>query len=71
MDGSFRLDEGYSEDTRSLDDADSTMGIEPRPSSDIGQIPSPLLALQNAVMALNEAQRSGSSELLALPLFGC
>ena len=60
MDGSFKVDEGYSEETRSLDDGDSTMGMEPRPASSIGLLPSPLLALQNAVMSLNETQRSGT-----------
>ena len=61
MDSSFRLDEGFSEDTRSLDDGDSTMGLEPRQDSSINLVSSPLAALQNAVMALDESQRSGTA----------
>ena len=55
---SFRLDEGYSEDTRSLDDGDSAMGLELR-NSTANLLEDPLVALQNAVMSLDECQRSG------------
>ena len=55
-DASYRLDEGYSEDTRSLDDGDSAMGLEPRTSSEANLLDT----LQNAVLSLDERQRSGS-----------
>ena len=63
MDPSFRVDEGFSEDTRSLDDADSAMGLEPKQISNVSLVPSPLTALQNAVMALDESQRSGEGTI--------
>jgi hypothetical protein len=59
METSYKGDEGYSEDTRSLDDGDSTMGVEPRAGAASGLLPSALVALQNAIMALDEGQRSG------------
>ena len=59
-DTSFRLDEGYAEDTRSIDDGDSAMGLEPRNSSTANLLDNPLLALHNAVMSLDERQRSGT-----------
>lgn len=58
-DTSFRLDEGYSEDTRSLDDGDSAMGLEMRTSTS-NLLENPLIALHNAVVALDERQRSGT-----------
>ncbi|MCJ1402247.1 hypothetical protein MMC11_005467 [Xylographa trunciseda] len=54
----FKLDEGYSEETRSQDDGDSTMGAEPRSSDPIAASLSPLVGLPDAVMALTEAERS-------------
>ncbi|MCJ1391489.1 hypothetical protein MMC18_004353 [Xylographa bjoerkii] len=54
----FKLDEGYSEETRSQDDGDSTMGAEPRSSNPIVTSLSPLVGLPDAVMALTEAERS-------------
>ena len=54
-DASFRLDEGYSEDTRSLDDGDSAMGLEPRPSS----AATVMETLHNIALSLDERQRSG------------
>ena len=62
MDPSFRVDEGFSEDTRSLDDGDSAMGLEPRQNSSIHLVSNPLTALQNAVLAFDESQRSGEYE---------
>ena len=58
-DMSFRLDEGYSEDTRSIDDGDSAMGLEPRNNSTSSLIEEPLVTLHKAVMSLDERQRSG------------
>ena len=59
----FRLDEGYSEETRSQDDDDSTMGTEPGGSGPIATSLSPLAGLPDAVMALTEAERSGKTTL--------
>ena len=61
IDASFKLDEGYSEDTRSLADDDSAMGMEPRTAGSPNLMPNPLAALENAVAALDEAQRSGET----------
>ena len=55
----FKLDEGYSEETRSLDDGDSTLGAEPGNSEPIATSLSPLMGLSDAVMALTEVERSG------------
>ena len=57
----FKGDEGYSEDTRSQDDGDSTMGIEPRFPTSQPPMLDPLPALYEAIMGLNESQRSGMS----------
>ena len=58
-DPSFRLDEGYAEDARSIDDGDSAMGLEPRNLGAADLLDDPFTALHNAVMNLNERQRSG------------
>ena len=59
----FKLDEGYSEETRSQDDGDSTLGAEPGNSDSIATPLSPLVGLSDAVMALTEAERSGRRAL--------
>ena len=56
---SFKIDEGFVDDTRSLDDGDSTMGLEPRSVEPIGILPDPLVTLSQAIMSLSESQRSG------------
>ena len=55
----FKLDEGYSEETRSQDDGDSTLGTELGNGDPIATSLSPLVGLSDAVMALTEAERSG------------
>ena len=63
----FKLDEGYSEETRSQYDGDSSMGIEPRG----GGVPStPLASLTvspDVVMSMSEAERSGKYYLAIRP----
>lgn len=55
IDPSFKVDEGYSEETRSQDDVDSAMRL------DIA-IPAPMVVgLPEGIMALSEAERSGTS----------
>ena len=49
MDPSYKVDEGYSEDTRSQDDSDSPMRMEPG-GDDV---------LFDAVMALGDGEKSG------------
>lgn len=57
VDPSFKVDEGYSEETRSQDDVDSAMRL------DTG-ISAPMVAgLPEGIMALSEAERSGTSRL--------
>jgi hypothetical protein len=56
----FKGDEGYSEDARSLDDGDSTMGVEPRfPPQPV--VVDPIQAVFDAVLSLDETQRTGRS----------
>lgn len=49
MDSSYKVDEGYSEDTRSQDDSDSSMRMEPGGEDE----------LFDAVMALGEGEKKG------------
>lgn len=66
VDPSFKVDEGYSEETRSQDDGDSPMRLDPG-SNEMKVMPGPMVAsLPEGIMALNEAQRSGM-----LPLSQC
>lgn len=57
VDPSFRVDEGYSEETRSQDDVDSTMRL------DIAISASMVAGLPEGIMTLSEAERSGMSRL--------
>ena len=52
MDPSYKVDEGYSEDTRSQDDPDFPMRMEPDGED---MLPTHI----DAVMALSESDRSG------------
>lgn len=57
----FKLDEGYSEETRSQYDGDSSMGVEPASGNSL-EMPLPsLVGLPDAIMALGEAERSGNT----------
>lgn len=59
----YKLDEGYSEDTRSQDD--DSVGEEPRNGGLMD------ITLPGFVMGLNEAERSGADTILddALPMW--
>ncbi|MCJ1476573.1 hypothetical protein MMC13_005239 [Lambiella insularis] len=54
----FKLDEGYSEETRSQYDGDSSMGVEPASGNCLGMSVPSLVGLPDATMALSEAERS-------------
>jgi len=57
MDPSYKLDEGYSEDTRSQDDLDSPIAME-----QYGVLQSHMMSateLSTAVSALTEAEKAG------------
>lgn len=59
IDSSFKVDEGYSEDTRSQDDMDSSnIKLEIRASEAIMAVPM-MAGLPDGIMALSEAERSG------------
>ena len=58
MASAFKVDEGYSEDTRSQDDVDSAMRIEPG-SHSIATHSGIVASMPEGIMALNEAERSG------------
>ncbi len=60
MESSYKLDEGYSEETRSQEGIDEPMRIDPGDESAVfGQIPLGA-GLQDAVLALGENERKGS-----------
>lgn len=54
MDLSYKVDEGYSEDTRSQDDPDSPMRMDSGGDDVI-----PTQTILDAVMALGEGEKSG------------
>ncbi len=63
VDSSFKVDEGYSEETRSQDDVDSAMRLDPR-TNEITVMRAPMVAgLPEGIMALSEAERSGMLKL--------
>lgn len=59
MDVSYKVDEGYSEDTRSQDDYESPMRVEPGEDSILPTQLSCGASLQDAALALSEGERSG------------
>ena len=62
MEPSFKLDEGYSEDTRSQEELDSQMIMDER-AGDIMPLPMPLVQnLPDFVLALSEAERTGMTD---------
>lgn len=64
LDSSFKVDEGYSEETRSQDDIESPMKIEPG-AEEMAPIHVPVVAgLPQEIMALSEAERSGMLSIL-------
>ncbi len=64
MEASYKMDEGYSEDTRSQDGCDSPMGMD---SGGDGLLQSQIMSatgLSAAVLALSEAEKAGISPIL-------
>ena len=62
MEAVFKVDEGYSEDGRSLDGGDLIMGDESRTSEVMGMSFPSLAGLPDVVLTLNEAERSGKTK---------
>ncbi|KAI4230616.1 MAG: hypothetical protein LQ349_006147 [Xanthoria aureola] len=58
MDASSRIDEGYSEDTRSQDGADSPMRMDPIGDASLPQSWSSTAGVSHQIMSLSEAERS-------------
>lgn len=52
---SYKIDEGYSEETRSLDQ-DSPVGLGPNPEE---MIPTSLRLAMDTIMSLSESEKSG------------
>lgn len=59
MDTSFKVDEGYSEESRSQDDLDSPMRLESISDETLTVPITDPPALPPAILALSEAERSG------------
>ncbi|KAL8813479.1 MAG: hypothetical protein Q9223_007023, partial [Gallowayella weberi] len=58
MDPSLRIDEGYAEDTRSQDEADSPMRMDPLAEATLSQSWSSTAGVSHQIMSLSEAERS-------------
>ena len=67
MDCTFKLDEGYSEETRSENDLDSPMRLETIPDEAVAVPVNASPALPPAILALSEAERSGKIDFLFGP----
>ena len=65
MDPSYKVDEGYSEDTRSQDDTDSPMRMEPG-----GDDMLPAQTAFEAAMALNDGEKGGKQCQPVSTMFG-
>ena len=63
MDSSYKVDEGYSEDTRSQDDSDSPMRMETGGDDMLSA-----QAIVDTVIALNEGEKSGKQWQLFLTM---
>ena len=59
----FKLDEGYSEETRSQYDGDSSISTEPRGGGPLGVPLSSLMVSPDVVMSMTETERSGKCRL--------
>ena len=64
MDMSYKIDEGYSEETRSQDELDSSMQLEGSPED---MVPNSLRSAMSTIMSLDEAEKSGMDPLLINP----
>ena len=60
MEPPYKVDEGYSEDTRSQDDLDSPMGMEPGSEPLLQTHVLSLAGLSAAVMNLSEIEKAGT-----------
>ena len=61
MEASYKMDEGYSEDTRSQDELDSPMGMESGNENLLHSQVISATGLSTAVLALSEAEKAGMS----------
>ncbi|KAL8954634.1 MAG: hypothetical protein Q9183_007009 [Haloplaca sp. 2 TL-2023] len=68
MDAALKIDEGYSEDTRSQDDTDSPMRMDAMGDGALSQTWSSAAGVPHQIMSLSEAERSASYELCGLLL---
>ena len=59
MDATLKIDEGYSEDTRSQDDTDSPMRMDSMGDGALSQTWSSAAGVPHQIMSLSEAERSG------------
>ncbi|KAL8666096.1 MAG: hypothetical protein Q9168_007565 [Polycauliona sp. 1 TL-2023] len=72
MDSSSKIDEGYSEDTRSQDGADSPMRMDSVGDASLQQSWSSTAGVSHQIMSLGEAERSGTipkAHLASMPQF--
>lgn len=66
MEPSYKVDEGYSEETRSQEEMDETMRMDPGDESAVFGPYSSGAGLQDTVLALGENERRGESLCLLL-----
>ncbi len=59
MESSYKMDEGYSEDTRSQDGLDSPIGMDPGGENLLQSQLMSATGLPAAVLALSEAEKAG------------
>ncbi|KAL8727827.1 MAG: hypothetical protein Q9181_005571, partial [Wetmoreana brouardii] len=62
MDASLKIDEGYSEDTRSQDDLDSPMRLDSMGDGNLSQAWSSAAGVPHQIMSLSEMERSGKPD---------
>ena len=67
MDPSLRIDEGYSEDTRSQDGAESPMRMDPIGEGSLTQSWSSTAGVSHQIMSLSEVERSGMTMKALIP----
>ena len=60
MDTSYKIDEGYSEETRSQDEVDSPMRLE---SNDEGMATTAMRLAMDSIMSLGEDDKSGTNNV--------
>ena len=67
MEAPFKLDEGYSEETRSQEEDDSPLRMDTAAGEVLSLAVPPMTALSDGVLALSEAERSGKKLLTHRP----